>query len=311
MVSVLFISDWDASDQWHAQLQHHLPAVRFHRFADAAYDPADIDAALVWKPPAGVLAGLPNLRLIASLGMGVDHIFADPTLPEGVPITRIIDDDLVDRMADYVLHAVLHYHRQQDYFDARQHIGQWQPISLPHASENTVGILGLGTIGQECARRLRMMKFQVAGWRQHQKPVDDIDCFYGPDQLDHFLARCDYLVCLLPLTSATRGLLDRKRLACLPQGAVLINAARGAHIVDDDLITALDHGPLARAHLDAFDPEPLPKDHPFWSHPAVRLTPHIAGSTNPATAGRQVADNLRRLKNGEPLHHLVDQQREY
>jgi len=311
MVSLLFISEWDAKDIWRKRLTSLMPELSFNAYSDGDYDPAAIDVALVWKPPPGVMAGLPNLRLIASLGMGVDHIFADPQLPAGVPVTRIVDADLIDRMAEYVVHAVLHYHREQDRFDADQRARRWEPGYLPHAGERTVGILGLGAIGSDCARKLGVLNFRVAGWSRSPKSVDGVDCFAGNGALPDFLGRCDYLVCLLPLTDETRGILNRETLTLLPEGAVVINAARGGHVVDADLIAALDSGHLAHAHLDVFDPEPPPEDHPFWSHPKVRMTPHVAGITNPDTAAHQIVENLRRLEAGRPLINQVDPVRGY
>jgi glyoxylate/hydroxypyruvate reductase A len=308
---LLFVSTWDDKGAWKRRLAALDPSLEVRAWPDEMGERAEIDAALVWKPPAGLLASLPNLKLILSLGMGVDHIFADPKLPPHVPIARIVDQELVDRMSEYCALAVLRYHRDADAYDRFQAERRWRQIPGPHASGRRVGILGLGEIGRDLARKLAMFGFKLAGWSRAPKSIAGVESFHDAAGFLPFLARTEILVCLLPLTPETDGILDARAFAALPRGAVVVNAARGGHVVDTDLIAALDSGHLAAAQLDVFRQEPLPKQHPFWAHPKIRITPHNAGITNPETAAHQIVDNLRRLREGKPLLNLVDRTRGY
>jgi glyoxylate/hydroxypyruvate reductase A len=310
-MALLFVSTWDDKGAWRRRLSALDPALEVRTWPDDVGEAATIDAALVWKPPAGLLATLPNLKLILSLGMGVDHIFADPKLPPGIPIARIVDQELIDRMSEYCALAVLRYHRDADAYDRFQAERRWKQIPGPHASGRKVGILGLGEIGRDLAKKLAAFGFRLAGWSRTPKSVPGVESFHGEGGFFPFLARTEILVCLLPLTPETEGILDARAFAALPQGAVVINAARGGHVVDGDLVAALDSGHLAAAQLDVFRQEPLPREHPFWAHPRIRLTPHNAGITNPDTAAHQIVENLRRLARGEPLLNIVDRTRGY
>lgn len=310
-MALLFVSDWDDKEGWRDRMKEAVPGLDFRMWPEEMGDKAEIDAALVWKPPAGLLASLPNLKVILSLGMGVDHIFDDPELPEDVPITRIVDSDLVDRMSEYVVHAVLHYHRDMDLYDEHQRDKVWKPKPGPHASSRKVGILGIGEIGADCATKLRALNFDVAGWSRSEKDIPGVDCFHGQDGLEPFLARSEYVVCVLPLTPETESIMNADFFAAMPKGGGIINVARGGHVADDDLIAALDSGQLSFAKLDVFREEPLPTDHPFWTHPKIRITPHNAGITNPDTAAAQIAANYKRALAGEPLENVVDPKRGY
>ncbi|MCW5744875.1 MAG: glyoxylate/hydroxypyruvate reductase A [Alphaproteobacteria bacterium] len=269
-------------------------------------DPADIAIALAWKPPPGVLARLPNLRLIVSTGMGVDHLLVDPELPAGVPIVRIIDPGLVGQMAEYAIYWLLHHHRDMDAYAAQQRSRQWHEVPFTDTALRRVGVLGLGEIGANTARKIAALGFPTAGWSRSPRRIDGIDCHHGRDGLEDVLRRSDVLVDVLPMTAQTAGLLDARAFARMPRGAFFVNMARGGHVVDRDLLAALDAGHLAGAALDVFHVEPLPQDHPFWSHPKVKVTPHIAGPTNPRTAAESVAENVRRLRTGRPLLNLID-----
>jgi len=308
---LLFVSTWDDKGAWKRRLAALDPALEVRVWPDDMGDPARIDAALVWKPPAGLLASLPNLKLVLSLGMGVDHIFADPKLPPGVPIARIVDGELIGRMSEYCALAVLRYHRDADAYDRFKSERRWKPVQGPHASGRRVGILGLGEIGRDLAAKLAVFGFKLRGWSRTAKSVPGVEPFHGPAGFVPFLARSEIVVCLLPLTPETEGILDARAFAALPRGAVVINAARGGHVVDADLVAAIDAGQLAAAQLDVFRHEPLPQDHPFWAHPKIRITPHNAGITNPETAAHQIVENLRRLRAGERLMNVVDRERGY
>lgn len=310
-LALLFYSNADSKAAWKQRLAALDPSVTVRVWPDAG-DLATIDAALVWKPQHGLLAELPRLKLILSLGMGVDHIFADPLLPKHVPVARLVDPDLINRMSAYCALAVLRYHRNADAYDAFQRARTWKALpGEPAAADRRVGILGLGEIGRDLASKLAPFGFRLAGWSRSPRQVPGVESFHGRDGFKPFLARSEVVVCLLPLTPETDGILNAEAFAALPKGAVVINAARGGHVVDADLIAALDSGHLAAAQLDVFRQEPLPADHPFWMHPKIRITPHNAGITNPDTAAAQIVENLRRLRAGEALMNVVDPARGY
>ncbi len=269
-------------------------------------DPADIEVALAWKPPPGTLARLPNLKLIVSTGMGVDHLLIDPELPVGVPVVRIIDPGLVGQMAEYAIYWTLHHHRDMEAYAAQQSERVWNEVPFTDTAARRVGVMGLGEIGADTVRKLALLGFATAGWSRSPRAIDGVECFHGPDGFDAFLRRSDILIDVLPMTPQTANVLDARAFGLLPPGAFLINMARGGHVVDGDLLGALDSGHLAGAVLDVFHVEPLPGDHPFWTHPKVKVTPHIAGPTNPRTAAESVAENVRRLRAGKELVNLID-----
>lgn len=310
-MAILFSSTSDDPDAWRKMLAAELGADPDLRVWPDTGEADEIDVALVWRAEAGMLAGFPNLRLIQSLGMGVDHVFADPDLPPGVPVARLIDPDMVRQMSEYVLHAVLRHHRGIDRYDAQQRAGEWLKHPLADTEATRVGVLGLGAIGADTAMRLRDLGFKVAGWSRGPKSVAGIESFHGSGGFMPFLARSAILVCLLPLTPETKGILDARAFAGLPRGAYVVNLARGAHLVEADLLAALDSGQISGAALDVFETEPLPAGHPFWHHPKVHVTPHIAGLTNPRTAAAQVAENIRRVRTGQPPFNLVDPAKGY
>jgi len=309
MTTLLFVSPTDHAEAWRAELAKRLPDLEFRVWPDAG-DPADIDCALVWKPPPGVLAGLPNLRLILSLGAGVEPLLTDPTLPD-VPLVRMVAEGLTEDMAAYVVLQVLRWQRKVDAYTDQQRAGVWKQLGHRPASEVRVGILGLGVLGEAAARALKPLGFQVIGWSRSPKEIRGVETVHGEDGLVALAARSDFLVCLLPLTDQTRGILNAGLFATLPQGAVVINAARGGHLVEADLLAALDSGHLGGASLDVFAEEPLPAGHPFWTHPKVHVTPHVAGITHPSRCADHVADAIRRAETGQPLLHVVERGRGY
>jgi glyoxylate/hydroxypyruvate reductase A len=294
---------------WSRELAALMPELELRIWPEVG-DVTQIDAALVWQPPPGELQRLPGLRLIQCLGMGVDGLLADSTLPP-VPVARMFDPGIVTQMAEYVCEAVLYHHRRLADYAALQRERRWQRLPWQDTVRRRVGILGLGEIGAHTARQVQRFGFAVAGWSRSPKVLEYVAGFYGDDTLPAFLQRTDILVCLLPLTPTTRDILGARELALLPAGACVINCARGEHLVEADLLAALDSGHLAGATLDVFRQEPLPPDHPFWTHPKIRVTPHVAGLTHPRTAAPLVVENLRRLQAGEPLLHRVDRVRGY
>jgi glyoxylate/hydroxypyruvate reductase A len=308
-MALLFLSADDPAELWRAELAARMPELEVRIWPEVG-DPAEIEAALVWRPPPGELARYPNLKAILSLGAGIEGLIADPTLPD-VPSARMVDPSLARTMAEYVLLAVLRHHRGFDAFERAQRAGRWQFSLPPQAAERQIGIMGLGELGTTSARLLLAHGFPVAGWSRTPKALEGVTSYSGRSELHAFLHRTDILVCLLPLTAETRGILDAETFDGLPHGAVLINVARGAHLVEPDLLAALDSGHLAGATLDVFEHEPLPPDHPLWQHPKVLITPHIASYSVPAIAADGVADNLRRALAGKPLRHQVDRERGY
>ena len=308
-MTLLFCSTTDRADDWLVELDRRMPGLEVRVWPEMG-DPADIDTALVWKPPHGLLASLPNLKLIVSLGAGVESMLLDPTLPD-VPLVRMVSDGLTLDMAGFVALQVLRWHRQLDEYKALQANRTWTQLGHKPASEVTVGFLGLGELGTASARTLLTMDYRVLGWSRTPKSVEGVESFSGAAGLAAMLGRCDLLVCLLPLTDGTRGILNRELFAALPRGAVVINAARGGHLVEADLLEALDGGHLRGASLDVFAEEPLPPDHPFWSHPRIHVTPHVAAITHPSRSAHIVVEAITALRDGRPLPNLVDRRQGY
>ncbi|HEX4534502.1 MAG TPA: glyoxylate/hydroxypyruvate reductase A [Rhizomicrobium sp.] len=295
---------------WTGPLAQHDLKVLVHGRDD--YAPGDIDYVLSFRPPPGFLKTLPNLKAIFSVGAGVDGFLADPEFPKQIPLVRFVNDQLSIEMAQYIVLQVLLFHRAQDAFDKAQREGKWRQAMLARPTDKTrIGVLGLGEIGTMAAERLCDLGFAVAGWSRTPKQVSGVESFAGQDAFKPFLARTDILICLLPLTPDTRHILNKDLFAALPKGAFVINAARGAHQVEADLIAALDSGHLAGAALDVFETEPLPEDNPLWAHPKVRVTPHIAAISDPKITIDMVLDGIARKESGKPLQNVVDPSKGY
>ncbi len=310
MTVLLFHSPDDPVELWVAELQRQLPEVEIRVTPDHG-DRSEIDYALVWKPPAGMLASFENLRVTFSIAAGVDHILEDPERPHHVPIVRMLDDNLRDMMSEWAILGVLHYHRFMPEYMAEQQQAIWDrrwPIYTP---ETHVGVLGLGAIGLDVAEKFRVLGFQVHGWSRTPREVDAITCHHGADGLAEMLPRCRYLVCVLPLTDATRGVINAKTLSALPRDAVVVNLGRGGHVVDEDLLAALDSGHLRGAFLDVFNREPPEPDHAYWRHPKVVMTPHVAGELVPRSCAKAIARKIRAHIAGEPMNGVLDLERGY
>ncbi len=310
-MAILFMSTaaGDAED-YLPLLKGHLPEQDI-RVWPAVGDAADIEIAVIAVPEPGVLAGLPNLKAVLSLWAGVDSLLRDPTFPRHIPLARMVDPLLGVDMTHFAIHWVLHFHRGLHRYAGFQRKTEWHPVGYPEAADRRVGIMGLGVLGSDAAAKLAALGFAVAGWDALPKSLGGVETFAGADRLADFLARTEILVVLLPLTPETQGIINARTLAALPAGAFLISLARGGHIIDADLIAALDSGHLAIALLDAFRHEPLPADHPFWRHPGVIVTPHVASKTTPRTAAAEIATDVRRLLAGQMPRHLVDVARGY
>ena len=300
-MNILFASEKEKPEFWFPLLQQALPQDRFFAWPDA--NGGDIDLALVATHPPGTFAGLDRLRLIQSLWMGVENIVADPDLPKGVPVARLIDPGMVNAMGETVAAHVLDWHRHFYLYRRWQREKLWKRRRQFLPSDRTIGILGLGELGSAVAARLKGMGFHVAGWSRRPKALDGVYCSMD---LDDVLARSDAVVCLLPLTAHTRGILDARALAKIRPHGCVINVARGGHVVVPDLVAALDSGHLAHAYLDVFEPEPLPADSPLWTHPGVTVTPHIAALSEPRTSVGKIAENVECVRRGELPRNLVD-----
>jgi glyoxylate/hydroxypyruvate reductase A len=313
--AILVAVDGPHATEWVRLFREQPGAPRVYSWSDDLGDTAEIGYACVWRAPAGLLSTLPNLKMIVNLGAGADHLLSDPCLPD-VPIVRAAHPDLSMRVTEYVVLHTLRYHRHQPLYEAQQRERIWRVHPQPAASEVSVGVMGLGVIGSEAVRVLAQIGFRVVGWSTRPKQIEGIQPFHGADRLDPFLARSEILICLLPLTDATRGILNRALFSKLKSdgpagGAFLINAGRGGLQIDADILTALDDGTLAGATLDVFPQEPLPPDSPMWSHPKVTVTPHNAGDILPAFLVADVMQQIARLERGEPLENLVDRKRGY
>lgn len=250
-------------------------------------------------------SGFPRLKGLLSLWAGVEWLKDDPTLPAGVPVVRMVEDGMTQGMTDYIAGHALRFLLEADREDPRPDAERWGMPSRPLASQLCVGVMGMGELGRAAARVLRAIGFQVAGWSRTGRQVDGVRCFAGPGELDSFLGQSNLLVILLPLTADTRDLVDADALAALPRGAALINAARGAIIDDDALVSALDSGHLHHATLDVFRVEPLPEDHRLRNHPRITVTPHIASATRPETAARSIARQVARREAGLEFEHVL------
>ncbi len=304
-MALLFKSKTDRAALWREAFARLDPTLDFREWPETG-DPAEIEFALVWHPVKGDLKRYPNLKAIFSLGAGIEHIFSDPELPRQIPVVLMVDHGLTRGMSEYVLMHVLRFHRRVPELEAQQRAGIWDYIDYPPAWERRVGVLGLGVLGGDAARTIASFEFRTAGWSRRPKRIEGVDCFHGEDGLPRLLAHSEILVNLLPLTPATENILGRDLFARLPRGAGLINAARGRHLVEEDLIPALDSGQLAGAALDVFREEPLPPGHPFWSQPKIWISPHVASVTQPSTAAKGVLESIRRARAGLPLENVVD-----
>ncbi len=272
--------------------------------------PERVQFAVAWNHPKNVFNSFPNLQVISSLGAGVDHLFADATIPEHIRFTRVVAPSLSDQMCDYVLGSVLNIlQRTETYYD-QQKQAEWLPQKAYRKKELTVGVMGLGAIGKKVAERLVLNGFTVAGWSTSKKVIDGVQT-YSADELNEFLSQTNILVCLLPLTERTEDILDLDLFKKLKNPAFLINVARGEHLVEEDLIYSLDTDLIQHALLDVFSKEPLPESHPFWGRDKITITPHIASVTDPDEVASLLLDNYKRLLSGMDLMHEADRKKEY
>lgn len=308
-MSILYRSDAPRAAAWARYFAEHAPDLDFRVWPDAG-KLDEIEYLIAWQAPRGLLAALPRVKVLFSSSAGIDHVDFS-AVPAHIPIVRMVEPGIINGMVEYVSLAVLALHR--DFFDyvAAKAARTWNALEVPPASARTIGVMGMGVLGRAVLERLATYGFRLRGWNRSLRHMEGVESFAGAEQLQPFLEGCDVLICLLPLTPATKGILNRELFAALPSGAALINVGRGPHLVDADLLDALDSGRLSRAILDVTDPEPLAPEHPFWTHPRVFLTPHVASMTQPETAAPILLENLRRHKRGEPLLNVIDRSRGY
>jgi len=274
-------------------------------------DPSAVEHALVWDPPEGELARYRRLKLVISIGAGVDHILNDPELPADLPILRMVEPGLTTGMAEYVVWAVLSHHRfMLDYAQMRKE-KIWDLVAQVPPGKRRVGIMGLGVLGRVAIDRLKPFGFRLRGWSRSPKDIPGVTCFHGPASLKEFLSETEILVCLLPLTEETRHILNAETFAALPRGAAVVNAGRGGLLKEKDLLAALGEGQVKEATLDVFETEPPGPRSAMWRHPRIQMTPHIASMIVFETAAQQVVEAIRRFSAGEQLDGLVDRAKGY
>ena len=306
-MKVLFCFDEAKPQPWLDGLRQALPQATVDLWQPGA---PQADYAVVWAPSQQFLDEQPALRAMFNIGAGVDALLARRLAP-GVPVVRLDDAGMSVQMAEYVCHAVIRHFRELDAYEADTRAGRWTFRKPRERSQFPVGVLGLGVLGQRVARALRGFEFPVNGWSRQHRTLEGVQCFAGLDQLTDFLAASRVLVNLLPLTPETRDILNRENLSTLQPGGYVINVARGAHLVDADLLALIDEGHLAGATLDVFRTEPLPGDHPFWTHPAITVTPHTSARTLRSESIAQIAGKIRALEQGAPIAGIVDPLRGY
>ena len=308
-MALLLTPIFGGPEAWRRAFAAAMPDLEVRIWPDAG-DPADIEAVAIVALPPGTLRAFPNLRLILSLTAGTDSLLRDPELPD-VPIVRAGDPAGDAMMSETALLHVLRHHRNMPEYLRAQARREWKRLPVRRASERNVGVMGLGTIGLACAEAIASIGFKVAGWVRQPRAAGDIEIFAGRDRLAAFLARSEILLNLLPLTAETRGIINAETLQALPVGAAIINLGRGEHIVEADLMAALDSGHLAAATLDVYPVEPLPSDSPLWAHPKITVMPHVARRLDPSDLAPRVCAILRDFRDGKPLSQRVDRARGY
>jgi glyoxylate/hydroxypyruvate reductase A len=307
---ILFHDPGTDAAAWIRDLQAALPEAQLRIWHEHDHDPADY--AIVWKPPAAVLRARRDLKAIFNLGAGVDAILKlDDVLPAGVPVVRLDDAGMAIQMAEYAAHAVLRYYRRFDDYEALARRGEWRELPLHDKRDFTVGILGLGVLGTRIAQALAHFDFPLRGWSRSAKQLPGVSCHHGAAGLDAFLRQARVLICALPLTPETDGILHRAALEKLAHGAYIINVARGAHLVEQDLLALMAEGRIAGATLDVCRTEPLPAEHPLRREPRITITPHIAARTLRDESVRQIAEKIRALQRGDAVAGIVDRTKGY
>jgi glyoxylate/hydroxypyruvate reductase len=308
-MKLLLYAPASSTAAWLDALSRAMPDASVGTWHEDAAGAADY--ALMWRPPPELLAALSGTKAIFNLGAGVDSLASMPRSLDAVPLIRLEDAGMAEQMAEYVVHAVLRRYREFDAYAQAQREGLWQPRRLVDKRAFHVGILGIGVLGVAVAAALTTFGFPVDGWGRSRKQIPGVQSFAGSAELREFLGRCRVLVCMLPLTAETGGMLNRATLSQLPVGAYVVNVSRGALLVEEDLLALIDSEALSGATLDVFREEPLPPSHAFWHHPRITLTPHISAVTRIEESVAQIAAKIRRLEAGLLVSGVVDRARFY
>ena len=308
-MSILYSSDSERGQQWKQRFAVEEPSIPFHIWPDVG-DPGAVEYLVAWIPPEAFFENLPSLRVVFSVGAGVDQ-FDLGHFPPSVKLVRMLDPGITQGMAEYVTLGVLALHRNLPEYLVAQRAARWEPIPCSTAQSCRVGIMGLGNLGRAAIAQLQNLGFQLSGWSRSRHVIPGVRCFAGREELADFLGQVDILVCLLPLTDATRGILCRETFNLMPPGTHLINAGRGGHLCEESLLQALDSGRISVALLDVLQQEPPAPDHPFWHHPNILMTPHIAASTQTDSACQVLLDNIRRHRAGLTMSGEVDRNSGY
>ncbi|MFL6536373.1 MAG: 2-hydroxyacid dehydrogenase [Pseudomonas sp.] len=308
-MALLYKADPVRGEQWKRLFAEHAPDIEWRAWPDIG-DPRDIRYLAAWQAPDDLETLLPNLEVLFALSAGVDQLDLDQ-LPASLPVVRLLDPGITQGMCEYASFAVLGLHRDMLRYRQQQLARCWQAHLLQPAAKRRVGVMGLGTQARQILSALQTFGFALSGWARSEHHITGVDCFAGAEQLPDFLGQCDILLCVLPLTEQTRGILDRQLFQHLPKGAALVNMGRGGHLVEADLLEALASGQLSAAVLDVLQQEPAAPDHPFWEHPQIWLTPHIAAMTQPESAFGVLLDNIRRHQRNESMLGEVDRKRCY
>ncbi|MGO4321685.1 glyoxylate/hydroxypyruvate reductase A [Pseudomonas sp. B21-010] len=308
-MALLYKADPVRGEHWRRLFAEHAPDIEWRAWPDIG-DPRDIQYLAAWQAPDDVETLLPNLQVLFALSAGVDQLDLG-RLPTTLPVVRLLDPGISQGMCEYASFAVLSLHRDMLRYRQQQAERCWQAHRLMPAGQRRVGVMGLGLQARQILASLKTFGFALSGWARSEHDIDGVACFAGDEQLPAFLGQCDIVLCVLPLTEQTRGILNRQLFQHLPKGAALVNMGRGGHLVEADLLEALADGQLSAAVLDVLEQEPAPMDHPFWHHPQILLTPHIAAMTQPESASGVLLENIRRHQRGESMLGLVDRERSY
>jgi len=307
--TVVYKANAERGREWREIFRRDAPEIEFRLWPDIGSADA-VDYLVVWQPPPDLATAFPRLKVLFSIAAGVDH-FDLSGLPGHVPLVRMIEPGITRTMVDYISLATLVLHRNLLDYLGQQRRRMWREIRVRPAGARRVGVMGLGVLGTAVLDRLGALDFRCAGWSRTPHAIAGVDTYHGSAEFGRFLAAIDILICLLPLTSQTRGILGARTFDMLPRGAAVVNVGRGGHLVEADLLAALDSGQLSAAVVDVLEQEPAPADHPFWAHPRILMTPHVASMTQPETAAPRVIENIRRFERGEPLLNVVDRARGY
>jgi len=308
-MALLYKADPVRGEQWKRLFAEYAPDIEWRAWPDIG-DPKDIRYLAAWQAPDDLETLLPNLQVLFALSAGVDQLDLD-RLPTTLPVVRLLDPSITRGMCEYASFAVLSLHRDMLRYRQQQMARCWQAHLLQPAAKRRVGVMGLGTQAQQILATLQTFGFDLSGWARSKHHIAGVECFAGAEQLPAFLGQCDIVVCVLPLTEQTKGILNRQLFQHLPKGAALVNMGRGGHLIEEDLLEALASGQLNAAVLDVLEQEPAAPDHPFWHHPQILLTPHIAAMTQPESAFRVLLENIRRHQRGESMLGQVDRKRSY